>query len=925
MEDLYDRWSKDPKSVSEAWATYFQTVERSPLPPQAGTPSVVLSDSRSDDNALILKANNLVRAYQARGHLLANLDPLNLWSPTKNSPVPPELELSTYSFSAADMERPLRFGSSMFKGVLGSDEPIKIGDLVTKLRKIYCGSIGFEYMHIMDRAQCNWLRDRIETSDFVLRKEEKLTTLDRLMQADRFENFLGFKWATAKRFGIEGAESFIVALNDLIEHSNSRHSVESVVLGMPHRGRLNVLAHVMQKPLEAVFEGFQHKPETDVKEVEGTGDVKYHLGMSTLRTFSRPELPVHLSLLANPSHLEAVNPLVIGKTRAKQHYLGDKTRKRVMSVLIHGDAAFCGQGVVYETMELGGLFDYTVGGTIHLIVNNQIGFTTSPQELRSHPYSSDVGKAFDLPIFHVNGDDPEAVVRACRLAADWRAEFGRDCIVDIVAYRRMGHNEGDQAMFTQPLMYKKIAAHATTLDQYGKKLVAEGVLTQEALKQKLEHQWKVFDDAFGRIHNYVFKPSEWLASHWGGFKSEAQRARIKPTAVPLALLHEVGETLTKLPEGFVLHKTISNIMKEKRKMFETGKGIDWATAEALAFGTLLKEGTHVHISGQDVQRGTFSHRHGVVHDQDTDKLFSPLASLNENNVTFRVNNSNLSEYGALGFALGYSMESPNALVLWEAQFGDFSNGAQIVFDQFISSGESKWLRQSGLTVLLPHGMDGNGPEHSSARLERFLAMSDEGAWGPPSGDPHEEVNWQVVNCSTPANYFHLLRRQIHRTFRKPLIVMSPKKLLRLREAASSLTDMSEGTSFQPVLYDTEVPASSAVKRLIFCSGQVYYDLAKQRHTLHKNDVAIVRIEELAPFPFAAVGAAAAQYPNAELVWCQEEHMNMGAWSYAEPRIEAATGKRAKYVGRSPSAAPATGWHGRHENELKQLLADAIPH
>ena len=729
----------------------------------------------------------------------------------------------------------------------------------------------------------------------------------------------------------------------------------SFIIGMPHRGRLNVLANVMRKPMPLIFKEFQgtDKKLDDHLKTDNdwgmSGDVKYHLGTSMNRRYPDGR-EVHLSLVANPSHLECVNPLVAGKARAKQFYCGNKEsdRQAVCPILLHGDAAFAGQGVVYETMQMAGVEDFNVGGTIHVIVNNQIGFTTNPINSRSTPYCSDLGKAFDCPIFHVNGDDPMAVSNALEMAVDWRQEWGTDVIIDMICYRRNGHNELDQPHFTQPSLYQKIDKHPTTLDVFESRLIKEGTLTKAECDEIRKFTVESYEKDFEASKTYESKASDWLASKWEGFKSPKQQSRIRDTGVTRSTLDHVGKVISNVPESFKLHRQMAKIFKQRDKTIEQGNGIDWGTAEALAFGSLLIEGNHVRITGQDVQRGTFSHRHAVVKDQITEEEYTPLnhiakhlspaapmneLSLPETQAQFTARNSILSEFGVLGFELGYSLENPNSLIIWEAQFGDFVNGAQIMIDQFISAGEDKWMRQSGLVMLLPHGYDGMGAEHSSSRVERFLQLVDEDPHFIPDMHAEERMqiqrtNWQIVNCTTPANYFHCLRRQVHRDFRKPLVVVAPKNLLRNKLAVSSMEDMEEGTMFHRVFPEDDdkvVKNADNVKTLVFCTGQIYYELQQEREKLGRDDVAIVRLEQIAPFAFDRVAESAKQFPNAEVVWAQQEPKNMGAYSYVNPRIMTATRElndnemRPRYVGRKVSAAPATGMTAVHAHEYNEIL------
>ncbi|KAG0477476.1 hypothetical protein HPP92_014317 [Vanilla planifolia] len=804
-------------------------------------------------------------------------------------------------------------------------------------------------MHIPDRDKCNWLRERIETlKPRGYSQQRREVILDRLIWSSQFENFLAKKWPAQKRFGLEGAETLIPGMKEMFDRSADL-GVESIVIGMPHRGRLNVLGNVVRKPLRHIFSEFDKKKHKDEDGLyTGTGDVKYHLGTSYDRP-TRGGKRIHLSLVANPSHLEAVDPVVVGKTRAKQYYSNDANRIHNMGVLIHGDGSFAGQGVVYETLHLSGLPNYTTGGTIHIVVNNQVAFTTDPRAGRSSQYCTDVAKALNAPIFHVNGDDVEAVVYVSELAAEWRQTFHSDVVVDIVCYRRHGHNEGDEPSYTQPKMYQVIRNHPSALEIYQKKLVESGTFSVEDIEKINNKVETILNEEFNNSKEYTPIKRDWLSAYWAGFKSPEQISRIRNTGVKPEILKRVGEAITSIPDNFKPHKGVKRVFDQRAQMIRTGEGIDWAVGEALAFATLIVEGNHVRLSGQDVERGTFSHRHAVIHDQETGEKYCPLDHLimNQNDEMFTVSNSSLSEFAVLGFEMGYSMENPNSLVLWEAQFGDFANGAQVIFDQFLSSGESKWLRQIGLVLLLPHGYDGQGPEHSSARLERFLQMSDDNPYVIPEMDPTlrkqiQESNWQVVNVTTPANYFHVLRRQLHRDFRKPLIVMSPKSLLRHKDCKSNLSEFDDvaghpgfdkqGTRFKRLIKDQNDhrAVEEGINRLVLCSGKVYYELDEERKEKGRNDVAICRVEQLCPFPYDLAQRELKRYPNAEIVWCQEEPMNMGAYHYIVPRLGTAmksvgrgTLDDIKYVGRAPSAATATGFWSVHEKEQKELVEKAL--
>lgn len=957
VEDMYQAWKRDANSVHASWASYFRSVDagRAPgeaftapptlrgataaVPPAGGVSEEDLSRRVSDSMRLLL----LVRAYQVRGHTLAKLDPLT--GGPLSSFVPPELLPSTYGFTDADMDRPIHLGGeSVISGFLShGSATVTLREILVRLKQTYCSTIGVEYMHIPDRHECNWIRERVETPEpFSFSPEQKFHLLDRLTWATLFERFLAMKYQNTKRFGLDGCETLIPGMKTMIDTAADL-GVESVVIGMPHRGRLNVLANVVRKPLDALLHEFDLEGNKDHSDDLGlgTGDVKYHLGTS----YDRPTASgkkVHLSLVANPSHLEAVNPVVEGKARAKQQYMGDTERTRVMPVLLHGDAAFASQGVVYETLDLGIWKNFTTGGTIHIVVNNQVGFTTALRGSRTNTassYPTDVAKTVNAPIFHVNGDDPEAVVHTLKLAAEYRQAFKKDVVIDIICYRRAGHNEGDEPRYTQPQMYRMIEKHQSTLDLYRAKLKAEGVVDDARIKQMEDFVNEEHNKAFQASSTHVPNKADWFSSYWKGFKSAHQYSSIRPTAIPDAVISKIGATVSSLPEGMKLHPNLEKLIKRKKLMFESGKNIDWGTAEQLALGSLALEGNLIRLTGQDVERGTFSHRHAVLHDRETGETYQPLRHIDPAQAPVFVHNSSLSEYAVLGYELGFSLENPNSLVLWEAQFGDFANGAQVIVDQFISSGEQKWQRQSGLVMLLPHGYDGQGPEHSSARLERFLQLSDSDPFVIPEMDPTErrqiqQANIQVVNVTTPANYFHALRRQVHRDFRKPLIVMSPKRLLRHPRCVSSLEEFSDkGTQprFRRVINDTaENPVSDdRIRKVLFCSGNVYYDLAERREKAAINDVAIVRVEQLAPFPFDRVAEQALRYRNATTGWVQEEPMNMGAWTFVSPHMRTALAKAAHahaepaYFGRAVSASTATGSAKAHKRQLTQLLDAAF--
>ena len=801
-------------------------------------------------------------------------------------------------------------------GSLALGESATLRQIMERLRKTYCGKIGVEFMHISDPDQKAWIQERIEGKDkeISFTPEGRRAILNKLIEAEGFEKFLDLKYTGTKRFGLDGGDSLIPGIEQILKRGGQL-GVKEVMLGMPHRGRLNTLVHVMHKSYTALFSEFQGR-SSQPEEMRGSGDVKYHLGASADREFDGNV--IHLSLSPNPSHLEAVNPVILGKARAKEDQRGDTDRSQVMCILMHGDAAFAGQGLVAESLDLSDLAGYRIGGTIHFIVNNQIGFTTLPTESRSGPYCTEVAKIVQAPILHVNGDDPEAVVHVARIATEFRQHFKRDIVIDMFCYRRHGHNEGDEPMFTQPLMYKEIGAHRSVKEIYAAALEAEGVVTADevaamdnALREKL-------DKALEAASNYKPNKADWLEGKWAGFTvAPGEEDRKGVTAVDLDLLKKVGRAISEPPKDFELNRKIARQLQEKRKTIDTGENIDWATGEALAFGTLLAEGTPVRLSGQDSGRGTFSQRHSVLVDQVTEAKYVPLNHVAEGQARYEVIDSPLNEAGVLGFEYGYSLAEPNALVLWEAQFGDFANGAQVIIDQFICSGESKWLRMSGLVMLLPHGYEGQGPEHSSARLERYLQLS-------------AEDNWQVINPTTPANYFHALRRQMRRTFRKPLVVMTPKSLLRHKDCVSSLADFGPGSSFRRILIETDqLVDGDKVRRVILCSGKVYFDLVAERRKRKIDDIAIMRIEQLYPFPFTRLGVRLAQYPNAEVVWCQEEPENMGAWHFVDRRIERALAsidakaRRPLYVGRPEAASPATGSARNHLKEQADLVDRAL--
>ncbi|MCW5752581.1 MAG: 2-oxoglutarate dehydrogenase E1 component [Alphaproteobacteria bacterium] len=935
IEELYAKYARDPASVEPSWRGFFQALGEEPgtrpaqpmpswqkpnglhwldetgvIGPDGSAAKAAARAQASGADARTaaldtIRAAMLIRNYRIRGHLKANLDPLGL-DPGGDHP---ELHPATYGFSDADLDRPI-----FIDRMLGL-ETATIREILQILKRTYCSTIGVEYMHIYHQDQKLWIQERIEGREkevsFTL--EGKRAILNKLIEAESFERFCQVKFTGTKRFGLEGGEALIPAMEAIIK-VGGHHGVKEIVLGMPHRGRLNVLANVMSKPFRAIFSEFQGQLSTP-DDIEGSGDVKYHLGASSDREFDGNS--VHLSLTANPSHLEAVNPVVNGKARAKQAQLGDAERKQVLSVLLHGDAAFAGQGLVAECFALSELRGYRCGGTIHLIVNNQIGFTTSPKYSRSSPYPSDVAKTVQAPIFHVNGDDPEAVVHVCKIATEFRQRFNKDVVVDMFCYRRHGHNETDEPFFTQPLMYSKIASHAPVRQIYAEKLIGEQVVTEDEVRTMSDRFQATLEEEFTAAKAYKPNKADWLEGRWTGFGRATPDARRGATSVPLATLREVGAALCRLPEGFTMHRTLKRLISQKEKMIESGEGIDWATAEALAFGTLTLENCAVRLSGQDCGRGTFSQRHSVWVDQKTEERYVPLEHIRAGQAHFEVHDSALSEAAVLGFEYGYSLSEPNALVLWEAQFGDFANGAQVIIDQFIASAESKWQRMSGLVLLLPHGYEGNGPEHSSARLERFLQLA-------------AEDNMQVCNLTTPAQYFHALRRQIHRKFRKPLVIMTPKSLLKHKLAVSSLADMGPGSSFHRVLPDPAAPADGKARRVVLCSGKVYYDLLEERTARGIHDVALLRIEQLYPFPMETVVQELKHFARAEkVIWCQEEPKNMGSWFYIQSYLEEAMeqagckARRPTYAGRAAAASPATGFYKVHVQQQAALVEAAL--
>jgi len=880
---------------------------------KAAEAGVSLSDAQVQRAVLdSIRALMIIRAYRIRGHLAADLDPLKMQDTTTH----PELDPKAYGFAESDMDRPI-----FIDNVLGL-QVASMRQIIEIVRRTYCGTFALQYMHISNPEQASWLKERIEGygKEIAFTKMGRKAILNKLVEAEGFEKFLHVKYMGTKRFGLDGGESLIPAMEQIIKRGGAL-GVRDIVIGMPHRGRLSVLANVMQKPYRAIFNEFQggsSKPE----DVDGSGDVKYHLGASSDREFDGNT--VHLSLTANPSHLEAVNPVVLGKVRAKQDQMNDADREKVLPILLHGDAAFAGQGVVAECFGLSGLRGHRTGGTIHIVVNNQIGFTTAPAFSRSSPYPTDIALMVEAPIFHVNGDDPEAVVHAARVAIEFRQKFHKDVVLDIFCYRRFGHNEGDEPMFTNPAMYTQIKKHKTTLSLYTERLVKDGLIPEGEIEDMKAAFQAYLNEEFDAGKDYKPNKADWLDGRWKNMSREGTEYEAGKTAITKKAMAEIGAALTRVPDGFDLHKTVGRQLENKSKMFSDGKGFDWAAAEAVAFGSLLAEGFPVRLSGQDCTRGTFSQRHSAFVNQATEERHYPLNHIKPGQARYEVIDSMLSEYAVLGFEYGYSLSEPNALTMWEAQFGDFANGAQIMFDQFINSGESKWLRMSGLVCLLPHGHEGQGPEHSSARPERFLQMS-------------ANDNWIVANCSTPANYFHILRRQLHRDFRKPLILMTPKSLLRHPMCISNADDFTTGSAFHRVLWDDAqkghsdltLKADAKIKRVVICSGKVYYDLLAARDAQGLDDVYLLRLEQFYPFPAMSMVQELERFKGAEVVWCQEEPKNQGYWTFVEPNIEWVLGKikaktqRPRFVGRHASASPATGLASRHKLEQEALIADAL--
>jgi 2-oxoglutarate dehydrogenase E1 component len=938
IAEVYEKYLNDPANVSEEWREYFEGLgdnledvkgdfkggkwgkEKSQVVGYFPKPFVMdrrrnrgkgrrKEDSIGGASQEVLDsihAHMLIRAYRVRGHLIAKLDPLGLEGRASH----PELDPSRYGFSEEDYDRPIQLD-----GWLGHDK-LTLRQILDILYESYCNKFAVEYSHIQSLEKKEWLENKIESNlgKPVLTKEQKKHILSLLVETVGFEEFLHKKFPGVKRFSAEGGEGLMPACHYVVEKA-AELGLKEVVVGMPHRGRLNVLTCFMGKPYVAMLSEFQGNLATP-DDINSSGDVKYHLGFSSDKKFGGNE--VHMSLTSNPSHLEAVNPVVMGKVRAKQDQLGDKDRSQAMGLLLHGDAAFCGQGVVMESLAMSDLDGYTTGGTIHIVVNNQIGFTTNPESGHKSPYPTDIAHMIQSPIFHVNGDDPEAIVNAAILAAEYRATFKQDVVIDIWCYRKHGHNEGDEPRWTQPKMYAVIDSKETPREIYAEQLIREGVLNESEFNSMKDAFYERLDKAFSKANDYKPEKADTLEGKWTGITRPEDEYKPKiETGVDKKILKKIGEEISKIPEGMKLHKGIERVQKLRAKMFESEENFDWATAEALAFGSLLIDGNPVRLSGQDCIRGTFSHRHSGLWDQESESIYFPLNNVKERKADLEVLNSPLSEYGVLGFEYGYSSAEPNSLVVWEAQFGDFVNGAQIIIDQFISSAEIKWLRMSGLVMLLPHGYEGQGPEHSSSRIERFLQQC-------------AEDNMIVANCTTPANYFHILRRQICRDFRKPLIMATPKSLLRHKLAVSKLEDMSEGSTFHRVLPEVDkLVDNKKVKKLVLCTGKVYYDLLEARRENEVDDVALVRVEQLYPFPETSLTPEIKKYSNAEVVWVQEEPENMGAWTYMDRRIEKVLldckvkSKRPQVISRDSAAATACGYMKVHKYQQEKLINEAL--
>ncbi|AMD19684.1 HCL467Cp [Eremothecium sinecaudum] len=963
IEEMYTAWQKDPESVHVSWNAYFKNMGNLNIPASSAftapptlipTPTgpgvnpvmpmegAALSANVDNSVLLHLKVQLLCRAYQVRGHQKAHIDPLGFsFGDDKSKPLPRELTLEYYGFTEKDLDHEVQLGPGILpRFARDGRTTMKLREIIAALEKLYCSSYGIEYVHIPSKEQCEWLRERIEIQKpYEYSVQQKKQIFDRLTWATTLEVFLAAKFPNVKRFGLEGLEGIVPGIKSLIDRSVEL-GVEDVVMGMAHRGRLNVLSNVVHKPNESIFSEFKGSFSPD--DSEGSGDVQYHLGMNYQRPTASGKY-VNLSLVGNPSHLESQDPVVLGRVRAIQHSKNDiGTYKKAMGILLHGDAAFAAQGIVYETMGFLHLPAYSTGGTIHVIENNQIGFTTDPRSARSTLYPSDIAKAIEAPIFHVNANDVEAITFIFNLAAEWRAEFHTDVIIDVVGWRKHGHNETDQPAFTQPVMYKRISEQRSVFDVYEEKLLSEGTMTKKEIDEHVKWVWNVFEEAYANGKDYQPNPRELLTVFWENFKTPKELASEilphNPTNVDAGTLKSVAKAISSWPKDFEVHRNLKRILSNRGKAVTSGEGIDWSTGEALAFGTLLLEGYDVRVSGEDVERGTFSQRHAVVHDQNSFNTYTPLQKLSDKQGDFTICNSSLSEYGCMGFEYGYSLTSPDHFVMWEAQFGDFANTAQVIIDQYIAGAEIKWKQRSGLVLSLPHGYDGQGPEHSSGRLERFLQLGNEDPRFFPSElksqRQHQDCNIQIAYPTTPANLFHILRRQQHRQFRKPLILFFSKQLLRHPLARSDLSEFTDG-GFQWIIEDVELGKSIGTKeeitRLVLITGQVYAALHKKRESLGDKNTAFLKIEQLHPFPFNALRDAFNTYPNLkDIVWCQEEPLNMGAWSYVSPRLTTTlkeTDKYAnfpfRYVGRNPNGAVAAGSKGLHVAEEEAFLKDVF--
>lgn len=948
-EQMYKLWQENPSKVHSSWNEYFSEIQKKDLISDKSLTKELSTEEIEKLREEVIKIYFYVRSYNKRGHELADLDPLQMDKITQEQSgvkhnLSPELDLNFYGFTQADLDKKFPISEKKISAFLATKPEWTLREINEMLHKIYCGKIGYEYHHL-SMEEKGYFRNMIETFKHSSHTNaDKLKIFDFLCFNECFSQFLKTKFNTSKRFGIEGCDTFVSAMSSLVDLA-AEHKTEHVVFGMAHRGRLHTLATVFSKPLEQIFAEFQ-EIKSEGRNVWGdSGDVKYHLGTTHEKEYANGH-KIRLSILPNPSHLESVNPVVYGKTRAIQDFEKDKTAEKAIGVLIHGDAALAGQGVVYESLQFQDLRGYSCGGIIHVVINNQIGFTTTPREARSSLYCTDIAKAIGAPIFHVNGDDPVAVDTVMRQAFDFRNKYKKDVFVDIVGYRRYGHNELDQPFFTQPLMYKLINETKPVYEKYASKLIAEGIMT---LEHKLELETlnnNKLKQKFELSRSQNFDRKVWIAKEWEEIKLSKLFGKQKDTGIPLNLLREINEKINVIPKTFHAHPNIEKIYEARFQSVKSGEGIDFATAESLAFATLLYEGFGVRLSGQDVKRGTFSHRHAVLYDQETNERYTPLIDYlntdlkdHKNNSIMSIFNSNLSEFGILGFEYGYSITNPNILVCWEAQFGDFANGAQVIIDNYVTSGEYKWGVQSGLVMLLPHGMDGQGPEHSSANMHRFLqAMDDDLDVVNPSRLDRVrkqilESNLQILCCSNAANYFHALRRQMRREFRKPLIMFNSKKLLRLKMANCNINELGEGLRFRRVIeepYEAEIEQNPLnIEKVVLCTGQVYYDILEKRRKNQLKNVVIIRIEQLAPFPYDHLKAVIQNYKNANFIWCQEEHQNFGAWFYVSPRIELILEELKKtkqfehshvhYVGRKTAAASASGSSKIHEMEKQRFL------